>query len=300
MVKFKIHGRVIVLIILFFNVSCEKSIFIDTQDHEPKIVMNGIISPDVGLWLNLTRSISPSEPKATSFKPITNGTVTYFNPDSLLNIISLNSAGNYYDTTCKPAPGLLYQIQVDAPGLPPASVQLTIPDPVPIHAFDTTVVIREEGNINNGYHTEIDFFVEFSIEDPGPATNHYMLGIYYLDQGKYYPLKADTENLLMNIYIKDGIDILAWDDKEFNGQTGNFTLFFRLSQPDGFETRFRFVLYSIDGDYFKYLKSYSQNFTVLNEDALLFEAVPVYSNVDGGYGIVAAFSSDVRTIDYRF
>lgn len=270
------------------------------QDQEPKIVMNGIISPDMGLWLNLTRSVSPSEPTATSYKPITNGTITYFTSDSLLHTISLNSSGNYYDTTYQPEPGLPYHIEVDVPGLPQASACVTIPDPVPFYEVDTTVVIREDGTINNAYHTEIDFFVEFSIEDPGSVTNHYMLGIYYLDQGKYYPLNAETENLNMNIYIKDGIKILAWDDQEFNGQTGVFTVFFRLSQPDDFETRFRCVLYSIDDDYFKYLKSYSQNFTVLNEDALLFEAVPVFSNIDGGYGIIAAISSDVRTFDYQF
>ncbi len=288
------------LLMLFGVLSCEKTIFVDTPDGDNKIVMNGIITPDYGLWLNLSSSISPSEPQATSYKPITNGTVTYFKSDSLVNTISQNSSGNYYDTTYLPEPGVPYNIQVTAPGLPQASARVTIPDPVPIREFETTAIIREEGNINNGYHTEIDFFIDFSIEDPGSAWNHYMLGIYYLDEGQYQPLKADTEDLRMNIYIKDGVKILAWDDQEFNGQTGDFTVFFRLSQPDGFETRFRFVLYSIDGDYFKYLKSYSQNFTVLNEDALLFEAVPVYSNIEGGYGIVAAVSSDVRTVEYRF
>ncbi len=288
------------LLLLFGVLSCEKTILIDTQDGDTKIVMNGIITPDYGLWLNLSRSISPSEPLASSYKPIINGIVTYFKSDSLVNTISQNSSGNYYDTTYLPEPGAPYTIQVNVPGLPQAFAQVTIPDPVPIQEFETTAIIREEGNINNGYHTEIDFFIDFSIEDPVSAWNYYMLGIYYLDEGQYQPLEAVTENLYMNIYIKDGVNILAWDDQEFNGRTGNFTIFFRLSQPDGFEARFRFVLYSIDGDYFKYLKSYAQNFTVLNEDALLFEAVPVSSNIKGGYGIIAAASSDVRTFDYRF
>jgi len=296
----RIYYLKLFLLMLLSVVSCEKTIFIDTQDGDTKIVMNGIITPDYGLWLNLSRSISPSEPLASSYKPIINGTVTYFKSDSLLNSISQNNSGNYYDTTYLPEPGVPYNIQVNVPGLSEASAHVTIPDPVPIHTFDTTAVVREEGNINNGYHTEIDFFIDFSIEDPDPAINHYMLGIFYLEEGKFQPLEADTEDLHMNIYIKDGVKILAWDDQEFNGQTGDFTVFFRLSQPEGFETRFRFVLYSIDGDYFKYLKSYSQNFTVLNEDALLFEAVPVSSNIKGGYGIIAAVSSDVRTFEYRF
>jgi len=127
-----------------------------------------------------------------------------------------------------------------------------------------------------------------------------MLGIYYWENNEYHALEVDTEDLNMNIYIKDGIEILAWNDENINGQTKEFSVNFNLYQYEGFQTRFLVYLYSIEKAYFKYLKSYSQNFTILNEEALLSESVQVYSNVNGGYGVLAGVSSSVVFFDYTF
>jgi hypothetical protein len=274
--------------------------FVDVQNSNERIVMNGIMTPNYGLWLNLSTSISPADPPETSFKPIINGEVNYFIEDSLINTIIENSSGNYYDTSYLPQVGRSYQIVVDAPGLPQARATVTMPAPVEFEEFNAEIIVRQKGDVYNGYKNEVDFFVNFTLDDPGYIKNYYMLGAYYLKDGQYYAVKADTEDINMNIYIKDGIDILAWTDHEFNGQTGDFTVSVRLFEPVGFVTRLRFVLYSIEECYYKYLKSYSQNFTVMNEDAFLFEAVPVFSNIEGGYGVVAAATSDVRSFEYTF
>ena len=104
----------------------------------------------------------------------------------------------------------------------------------------------------------------------------------------------------MNIYISDGMDVLAWNDENFNGQTKEFTIDFGLAQQKGFETRIFIELFSIEKEYFNYMKSYSQNFTILNDDALIYEAVNVASNIEGGYGIIAAVSSSSVSFDYTF
>lgn len=297
MIRFK---SLFLILLILSALSCEKTMFLDIDEDNRKIVMNGIMTPDYGLWLNLSSSISPTHPPVSGFEPIRNGKVSYYNQDTLINTIYENSLGNYYDTNYLPRIGKPYKIVVEVPGLPQATSIATIPDPVPINDFNTDIVVRSEGDVYNGFYNEVDFFINFTMNDPGPTKNYYMLGVYYLKEGRYRALRADTEDLNVNIYIKDGVNILAWDDQEFNGQMGEFTVFFRLMEPDGFGTRFRFHLYSIEESYFKYLKSYSQNFTVLNEDVFLFEAVPVYSNIEGGYGIVAAVSSDVKTFEYTF
>jgi hypothetical protein len=274
--------------------------FIDVKNENQKIVMNGIMTPNYGLWLNLSESINPSYPPATGYQPIINGQVSYYCQDSLVSTISENNSGNYYDTTYVPQVGKQHKIVVEVPGLPAANTFVTIPEPVAIDEFNTEIVIRREGNIYNGYYNDIDLYARFTIEDPASHANYYMLGVYFFKDGRYQALQAETEDIRMNIYIKDGLDILAWDDKEIDGQTGDFTVFIRLYEQDGFTTRFQFTLYSIEESYFKYLKTYSQNFTIMNEDAFLFEAVPVFTNVEGGYGIVAAASSDSRFLDYTF
>ena len=83
-------------------------------------------------------------------------------------------------------------------------------------------------------------------------------------------------------------------------QTREFDVRFRGQNKEGFETRILIALYSIEEEYFKYLKTYSQNFTVLNDGGLLYEPVQVSTNVDGGYGIVSAVATSYVLIDYTF
>ncbi len=297
--KIKFKFLLIVGFTALFLVSCEKTMYVDLPGDKTKIVMNGILSPESGLWLNVSESVSATTPVANSFIPITDATVDYYQNDILITSIIDNNTGNYSETDFIPLVNNEYKIIVNAPGLPEARAVVTVPDPVKILDFDTTTVIRKF-DIYNSIHYEVDFFVNFSIEDPDTIFNHYMLGIYYLENDAYHPLQGETDDINMNIYIKDGIEVLAWDDQNFNGQTTEFTVKFNMNYYEGFKTVFLVTLYSIEEDYFKYLKSYSQNFTVLNDDPLLFEAVQVSSNINNGYGIIAAVSSSSFSFYYSF
>jgi len=280
--------------------ACEKTIFIDLPDEEQKIVMNGLLTPDYGLWLNLSRSVSSSEPSATSFKPVTGAIVQYYQNDNFItSIFSSSDRGDYFETDFKPQLGHEYKITVDTYGMPEASTVVTVPYPVEIIGFDTSVVINRQWN-GYGYYDETDFYVTLSIRDPAPTINYYMLGAYYLENDQYQPIEAYTEDINMNIHIQDGLSILAWNDQNLNGQMMEFMVNFQMIQDTGFETEFIITLYSIEEEYFKYLKSYSQNFTILNDDALLFEPVQVSSNITHGYGIVVAYSSHTVSFRYTF
>ena len=127
-----------------------------------------------------------------------------------------------------------------------------------------------------------------------------MLGAYLQENEQRYPLKLDTEDLDMNVYISDGMGILACHDENFNGKEKEFHVRFRLAGSEGFQARFTLSLYSIEKEYFDYLKSYSQNFTVLNSDMILFEPVLVSTNIDQGYGIIAAVAESSVQFEYEF
>ncbi len=280
--------------------ACEKTIFVELEDTYPRVVMNGLLTPNYGLWLNVSASVPCSEPSSTSYKPVTGAIAQYYQGDDLIaSIISSNQSGDYYATDFKPLPGQEYRITVASYGMPEASAVVTVPFPVSITGFDTAVVINHIESIYGSYD-ETQFFVDLSIPDPEYIQNYYMLGLFYLENGQYLPLEAYTEDINMNIYIQDGLGILAWNDQNFDGQAIDFTINFHLVKEAGFETDFRIILYSIEEAYFKYLKTYSQNFTILNEDALLFEPVQVSSNIAGGYGIIAAYSSHTVSFGYTF
>lgn len=287
-------------LVLIMLTACEKTVFIELPEIEKKIVMNGLITPNNGLWLNLSQSVSTYEPSATSFKPDTDAIVQYYqNGDFITSIYCSDDRGDYYETDFKPQPGYEYKITVDSYGMPETSTVVRIPYPVEVSSFDTTIVINRR-MIDNTYFDETEFFVDLNIPDPEDISNYYMLGIYYLEDGRYQPLEASTEDINMNIYIQDGLNILAWSDQIFNGQTIEFMINFRMIEDTGFETEILVTLYSIEEEYFKYLKSYAQNFTILNEDALLYEPVRVYSNISGGFGIVAAASSHTVSFKHTF
>lgn len=282
-----------------FLPSCEKTMFVDLSGTESRLVLNGILSPEYGLWLNVSTSVEATRLPSRSYVPVTNATVDFYREDVLITSIVDNATGNYSETVFRPQPNDRYTIVVNAPGLPEASTRITVPAPVGIRDFDTSTVVRytQPGTTLNA---EAEFFASFSIADPDSVSNYYMLGIYYLDEGEFRPVGAESEDIAMNIYIQDGLDVLAWNDRDFNGQTKRFTVSFTVQQPAGFVTQVQFTLYSIEKEYFKYLKTYAQNFTVLNDDPLLHEAVRVSSNIVNGYGIVAGVSSSSVYFNYIF
>jgi hypothetical protein len=279
---------------------CEKTMFIDVSENESKIVLNGIISPSSGIWLNVSESAGASSPLIKSYIPIENATIRIYNNDLLVTTITENNTGNYFSTAFYPQMGETYNILVDAIGYPAASSQVTVPDRVEITDFDTSSVCRNRYIGDQSINKEIEFYLKYTFLDPADFPNYYMLGAYYLENGIYDPIKLETEDLEMNIYIKDGVDILAWNDSNFNGEPREFNVRFSLYKYEGFETEIFVTLYSIEKEYFDYLKTYSQNFTVLNDDLLMFEPVLVSSNIQGGLGIIAAVSSSSIRFDYTF
>lgn len=279
--------------------SCEKTMFVDLSGTESRLVLNGILGPDYGLWLNVSRSVEATRLPSRSYVPVTNATVDYYWEDVLIASIVDNTTGNYSETAFRPQPNNQYTIVVNTPGLPEASTRVIVPVPVGIQDFETSTVTRH-AQPGTTVNAEVEFFASFRIADPDSVSNYYMLGIYYLNAGEFIPVGAESKDIAMNIYIQDGLNMLAWNDRDFNGRTKQFTVSFTIQQPVGFETQVRFTLYSIEEDYFKYLKTYAQNFTVLNDDPLLHESVRVSTNINNGYGIVAAVSSSSVYFDYIF
>ncbi len=294
----KIPGIFLPAVILFS--ACEKSMFIDVSEDESKLVLNGIISPGSGIWLNVSESIGVSSALIKSYIPVENATIRIYNDDLLVTSITENDAGNYFSTGFSPHIGASYRILVDAAGYPTASSMVKIPDRVEIIDFDTSSFIRNQYIHDQRISREIEFYLKYTILDPAEIPNYYMLGAYYLENGTYESVQLETEDLGMNIYIKDGVDILAWNDCNFNGTPREFDIRFRLYNDEGFETEIVVTLYSIEKVYFDYLKTYSQNFTVLNDDMLLFEPVLVATNIEGGHGIIAAVSSSSIRFNYTF
>ncbi len=280
--------------------SCERVILIDLPYKKNLIVVNGIITPGYGVWVNLSSSVDIRANEASSYIPLTDAEVKIFKDGDLISEVYDNDGGNYYAQDINPEPGAEYELIFSSHGLEEASAKVIIPEPVMIIDFDTASSIKRQFYNGNILYTETEFSISFSIEDPSEKSNYYMIGIYNYDSGQQYPQAAESEDLLMNVYISDGVNVLAWSDESIDGTGREFNIGFSMQQETGYQANIEFVLYSITEDYFKYMKSYSRNFTILNEDAILFEGVQVHSNINNGYGILAGVSSDSRSFQYNF
>jgi len=285
---------------LLLSSACERTLFIDYSENETKMVLNGILSPNSGLWLNVSESVGASSAVNDSYIPVEEATVKIYHDDELITTITENKMGNYFSSDFTPDEGGTYRIMVQAYGYPPAGSTVRIPEKVEITDFDTTVVVRDRHINSSNVSMEVDFYLKYFFSDPEEVLNYYMLGAYYSEFGEYHPINLDADHLEMNIYIISGLEILAFTDDNFNGESREFNTQFTLYKNSGQETDIIFVLYSIEKDYFDYLKTYSQNFTVLNDDMLMFEPVMVTSNIEGGYGIISAVSSSSVRFNYTF
>ena len=295
--------RTIVAILLtgILMASCEEIKFVEINDYNKKLVLNGILEPDLGLWVNVTESVSATTRFANSFKPVEDALVCIYYSDSMVTYITENDRGNYLTTGFHPLEGETYRIEVTAGGLPTVASTVSIPQMVEIVDYEFTTIEMPDHYGEDYYNEgEVIFFTRITFIDPPEEGNHYMLGAYYLEEERYIPLQLDIEDMDVNVYILDGIGVVACNDQNFNGNEKELTATFRMSKPDGFNTVILLTLYSIEKSFFDYLKSYSQNFTVLNEDMILFEPVEVSTNIREGFGIISGVTSSAVTFEYEF
>ena len=273
-------------------VSCEQIRFLEIDDADPRLVLNGIMSPGLGLWVNVSESTGATTPLADSYVPVADAVVEIYRNDTLVTSIVENEAGNYFTTDFHPLEGNPYRIEVRSTGVTPVRAGVTIPPSVEIAAYDTAVVRMPD--------QETIFYTDIEFVDPPEPGNHYMIGAYFYKYEQYSPLGLELEDLDADIYILDGINVIAYQDERFNGERKTVRASFRLTEPEGFRTTVVLRLYSIEKAYFDYMKSYSQNFTILNDDKILFEPVLVSSNIEGGFGVISAVSHSAVWFEYEF
>ena len=117
-------------------------------------------------------------------------------------------------------------------------------------------------------------------------TNDYVLQAIYSDLTTFEngaSLMHSSENIFSDGYFKD-------QSHEFNFYVENY-------EPYGKEITFKVTLYAIDEHYYKFAKSYYQYESANGElgvlTYLMSEPTQVYSNVEGGIGVVCGISEGV-------
>ncbi|MGI6519988.1 MAG: DUF4249 family protein [Fermentimonas sp.] len=157
----------LLLALLFATAACEKVITLDTERYIPKIVMNGILSPDSLIEIKVSKSFLYTDTtpnrnlmeRASLTLFVNNMEVeklrmvrvdTIKGHDRLFDYTALVSV---YRSSVYPKAGDRVRVEASAVGYPTAWAETTVPIPPVIHSVDTATFITKRSIIKNDPHT---------------------------------------------------------------------------------------------------------------------------------------------------
>lgn len=288
-------------------ISCQETIDIKVPEHKPFLVLNSILN--AGEPINVSVTASKQYPPAFDTSLIIkNATVRLFEDGFYQEDLVFKESyrnriysGTYYSLSgLKPQTGHTYSIDVTAPGYDKISSETSIPEPVPIISVDTNSILTLNGRST---YTRHEATIKFN--DPGEQKNYYKLKVFQINRYKALIPVAIVCNDLNIMYFKlpnDGsfglgeqesnsliLSEIYLSDEFFNGSIYNLKI--DIAPLDN-GRRLYFRLYSMNEEYFNYVRSYFNQ--VYKKNDMFSEPYQVYSNIINGAGI---FSSSSMSVD---
>jgi|GEM_PF-443356 len=276
--------------------ACEKIIDISIPDQKRKIVVNGLISQEDVVSVNISKSLSVLEDD--NVIPLHGADVSLFQGTDLIGKLLEGVDGDYSLPDFKPQTGQTYYLKVSGEELDAVEALATVPQMVQIVSLDTATITQSYGVGAEEFQVAVKF------NDPPAVRNYYSFGIDITYKEIDYSTMEYTGNLVTSaayLNTDDSDDFIKSESVSFEGR-----LFFEDLLFDGLTKTVNFVtsgynyFYSdtvwlnirinqIDPSYFRYIKSY-----IAYQDSRgnpFAEPVQVFTNVTDGYGIFAGSST---------
>jgi hypothetical protein len=307
-------------VIILFLASCQKE-EIKVPDTGRKIVINGIITTDSLININLSRSLFITDSNLVEENLLKNArALVYennipvdslqFGGDIYINLgLDIYVPSNYRSKAGFPLPGHEYEIRVNSPGLPEASARVLIPGMVHIDHVDTSLV-KLSGTFQE-WESNIRLYCDIAFTDPENEKNYYLLYVY-----RKPSFSSNTSNMVFSCqdpiveeYLNHGtmMEGVAFSDKSINGKKYLLRVTLNgkdIGKPfynDYVESSMKtiyFRLYNITEAYYQYIQTL--NLFLRNYKNPLAEPTQVFSNINGGYGILGGAAVSVDSLVFRF
>lgn len=317
---------VILFLMLFLYNACESVLFIELDEAEKLIVVNGAISNNdtLSVQVSRTRHILDNAPVA----PLENAEVRLYQGGALVQELVYSGNGTYEAEDFFPLIGDSYTIEIDHPLYPSVSASCEIPEVVPIRQLDTLSLIIEHDNDDYYGYSERYLQFDLSFDDPPGEDNYYLVSaeadrsrteyrdttvrmvdsLWYNNQWNYF-LK-DSTYTLFEIHRYRNFPNISSSDIVMEASTSHGALFSdQLNDGKSYSFRGQFFshqlsssdstvlnirLHSISESYYKYLKSRQNHYNT--KENYLAVPVIVYSNVEDGAGFFGGYSTSEHTI----
>ncbi|MEQ9441952.1 MAG: DUF4249 domain-containing protein [Cyclobacteriaceae bacterium] len=307
--------------------ACETVVEVDLPQEAPKLVTHAIIQADSTFWILLTQS-KPILSQA-DIQTVSGAEVTLYEEETRVARLEENEENpgtGIYQSSFIPTAGQMYTLRISKQGFESVEATTYIQPAVPIQhlRYDTTQYeysyYDDSGSLVTGKEINLKE-VWLTLNDSPDEDNFYEIQLlqyttYYQgeedENGEY--IITDTLQRLDPIYLRSNDPVVA--DNEFFEEDGSFSgsslvftdeIFagksytinfeaegFYSSGNDGDDNKYIVVLRTLNDHFYRYRESVElQRDTEGNPFA---EPVPVFNNIEEGYGIFAGFSNDTETI----
>ncbi len=315
--RFKFLFTLSSYLFLFSMVSCEQELNLDkyrNPDVEKMLVVNSILNPDSIISISVTHPFFFSTPHV-KFDPVTGLDVKVSIQYGDWESMAFDDKSGLYLSSHTPQPGEVVGIRIENDGKVACAYD-TIPYKVDIQDIEVT----GEGPIHIYWDNDYRFTYKITFQDTPGKENFYFLTIEndaiigefsVIGQPDYttdyvFKVLADMVNKDINGWKPDGVFGYPFCDKGIDGQRYTITVKEVLQDPfiDYIERLPRKVnLYSISRSYFEYIVSvlsmdYEESGLKGNLLSLgLLEPEKIYSNIEGGAGIMGSYNLSTAKID---
>ncbi|MDX9783038.1 MAG: DUF4249 domain-containing protein [Bacteroidales bacterium] len=282
--------KILTFIIIFSAIlSCKKVIDIELPATDPKIVVNSFFTDNSRIKVQLSKSIGVLEGTSPD---ITDASVILRENGVIIDTMYLES-GDYYSHTLAEK-NKDYSLEIIAPDMETVSCEDFIPEKTVLKSYMCTdsVLINEDGLAINELKLDFEDF-------PGPSFYEVELKandvINNYNQGLWFEKNSDpiiTSTGLLDYNPRT----LIFTDKMFDGKHCSVKIYFASNSWSDYKLTISFR--SVSESYYKYKEKQIAYLFSLDQDIFsgMSEPVNLYSNITGGYGIFAGYSSDEKVI----
>ena len=297
--------RLIAGCLLVALAGCDSGLEVDLPDQDSRLVVTSLFAADSLISFEVGRSASAfQEPP---LEDVTAATVLVYEDDVLAGRAVYEPNRLRFASTVRAVAGRTYRVEVSAPGFAPVRAQDTVPMPVP---FEVASVERGP-DPTDGRDREDTVTLRF--QDP-PGDDFYAL--YGLNE-RTFPGRPDQTQLFPLAFrsadpaLADGdltrligeteapfYQRAVFRDTPFQGRTASVRLSVLRFEADdnsgAFRDTQRLRLARLSPTYYDYVRALE---AARSSGTPFDDAVDVPSNVEGGFGIVAAFAATERVLE---
>jgi hypothetical protein len=263
---------------------------IDLPPIDSKIVVNSFFTDGNKIKVHLSKSLNVLD---NAIPDCNDATIILLKENVITDTLYLD--GSYYYSHVTPEKGKEYSLIISVPDMDPVTSRDIIPEKTILQsaACIDSVLIAEDGFLIN--ELKLDFQ-----DAPGPnfyevdltavtLVSNYKMGLWFMKNSD--PIITSTGLLDYNPKT------LIFSDKMFDGKTCSVKIYYAIQPGEG-DYKLRITFRSISESYFKYKeKQFAYLFSLENDIfSGMSEPIQLYSNITGGYGIFAGYSSDENVI----